>query len=446
MLDTEELSRMEKVYVKVYETRTRLKRMTRMKNDGVGFSRIENFLEDMTRQKKVEKKQGYMEEKIVSSIMSVKIRDERKLLNILMKKKEEVDRKLIEAYGRETRKHQRQKKHLGWIGQSAKRNLDEKYDKKIRHLMKKHRTEERKKERGKIKTKWREKHPTLDVYKELEDDQLTTTMTTRTEDDVYKVGNFSLNKDEIAFLQYPPKTTLERTFNMDVFQEDSQQMGCKLRWEEERALRHNRDLLMDLPESEVGMKKYEDLDAEEKENILMKETRERQIYDRKTNTINLSKFRATDSKVNAHITLPAPLPVDKEALINLRINAFNNIARDYYERDTENGLSTMNLPAEALDGKESIERRVKKKELVMLQTDKSGKMVPTEYDSYIRMGEEHTRKDRLITRAEAHRLHREQDNHSSQLMKCFNLGGSANHTKRLRESYLGGNGIAPMNV
>ena len=250
---------------------------------------------------------------------------------------------------------------------------------------------------------------------------------------------------EEAFPKYPPKTTIERPFDLQVFREDCQQMGCKIRWEEERAARFNEEQKLCVLPDEV-VKKYEDLDDEEKERLVLQEGRERQIYDRKGNVINLSKFKATDSRHNAHITLPAPLTADREALINIRLNRYEKIAEEYHDKETENGLTTPNLPEEALEGLESIQKRMKKKEIIMLQTDKSGKLVPTDYNSFERMGEEHTSKDKLISRMEANKIHREQDNHSSQLIKCFNMGGKNEHTKRIRESYLGGNGISPMNL
>ena len=55
--------------------------------------------------------------------------------------------------------------------------------------------------------------------------------------------------------------------------------------------------------------KYEDLDIEEKEDLILQEGRERHIYYRINKTINLSRFRTTDSKQNAHITLPDPYPL-----------------------------------------------------------------------------------------------------------------------------------------
>ena len=59
---------------------------------------------------------------------------------------------------------------------------------------------------------------------------------------------------------------------------------------------------------------------------------------------------------------------------------------------------------------------------------------------------EHTSKDLQITRERANKIHKELENHTYQLLKCFRVGESNNHSRRLRESYRGGRGIAPMNI
>ena len=69
-----------------------------------------------------------------------------------------------------------------------------------------------------------------------------------------------------------------------------------------------------------------------------------------------------------------------------------------------------------------------------MQTDKSGKLCPATEEALIRMGEEHTSKDREITMKEAYKLHEDQDHHTSQLLKCFRVGEAHGHKRRLRES------------
>ena len=68
-----------------------------------------------------------------------------------------------------SRKHQRQRKHLTWVGQNARRCTEEKYDFKMRHLKRKHITELRNENKKDYVTKWREKHHNLQIYRELDE-------------------------------------------------------------------------------------------------------------------------------------------------------------------------------------------------------------------------------------------------------------------------------------
>ena len=93
-----------------------------------------------------------------------------------------------------SRKHQKQRKHLTWVGQNARRATEMKYDSKMKHLIKKHRIEERNERRKEYMVKWKDKHPNLEVYRELEGEE----------------------PDEIE------------QEDVKVFNTDSQQMGCKI--------------------------------------------------------------------------------------------------------------------------------------------------------------------------------------------------------------------------
>ena len=161
---------------------------------------------------------------------------------------------------------------------------------------------------------------------------------------------------------------------------------------------------MDLLPDE-GMRKFEDLDDGEKGDLIMEEGLSQQIYCREARTISMAKMRVTNSRLNAHITLPTLDSVEDEAHINLRTGKFGQVARKFYTDSTNEGLVASNLTQVELDGLESIQRRLKKGTMVMLQTDKSGRLCPTGKDEFIEMGRSHTVKDREISRAEAYKMH-----------------------------------------
>ena len=123
--------------------------------------------------------------------------------------------------------------------------------------------------------------------------------------------------------------------------------------------------------------RYEDLEDDEKEDMMWEEEKHRRINNREEGTVNMSNTRITNSRLNAHITLPQSQPVEKEAEINLRIGRYNKIAAEYHQNETKDGAPRSNLERSEALGLNSISKRIKAKELIMLQSDKSGKLVPT---------------------------------------------------------------------
>ena len=53
-------------------------------------------------------------------------------------------------------------------------------------------------------------------------------------EEVLQIGDFHFNDNEKSFLRYPPKVTIQRNLDLKVFNNDGQQMGCKIRRKEQR--------------------------------------------------------------------------------------------------------------------------------------------------------------------------------------------------------------------
>ena len=301
------------------------------------------------------------------------------------------------------------------MGHNAKKAIEEKYQVKVKRLQQKFKTEERRNNRDRYQTKWREKLPGLKIYQEL-DGIIETPIPG--EDEPMQIGDFNLKREEVSLLKYPPKTTMEKHFKLKPFINDAQQMGCKLRWEARRRMEF-REEQDHLPEEDI--RRYEDLEEDERDDLLIEEGRQFQIYNREDGVIDLSKARVTDSKLNSHVTLPTLKSVEEEALINIRLGSFKRVATNYFEDSTDNGRQAPNLPYEVTKGFKSISTRIKGGEMVMLKTDKSDMLCPVSPEAFTLMGQEHTSKDREISRGEAYKIHEHQDCHTSQLLKCVQI-------------------------
>ena len=57
-----------------------------------------------------------------------------------------------------------------------------------------------------------------------------------------------------------------------------------------------------------------------------------------------------------------------------------------------------NLSEEEKGGMRSLQKRMREKEIILIKTDKSGKLCITTREEYMKMGEEHTRSDEKVDR------------------------------------------------
>ena len=62
----------------------------------------------------------------------------------------------------------------------------------------------------------------------------------------------------------------------------------------------------------------------------------------------------------------------------------------------KNGEQPTNLTESQQIGLKSLKKRVKEAQIIILKTDKSGKLCVATVEEYIRMGQVHTGKDQLI--------------------------------------------------
>ena len=76
------------------------------------------------------------------------------------------------------------------------------------------------------------------------------------------------------------------------------------------------------------------------------------------------------------------------------LDKYSQVFEKYLKKNTSKGKTKSNLDQEALKGLETLQKKIKEGSIVMLETDKSGKLVPTDRDTFLRMGEVHTSQDR----------------------------------------------------
>ena len=104
------------------------------------------------------------------------------------------------------------------------------------------------------------------------------------------------------------------------------------------------------------------------------------------------------------------------------------------EKCNQDGQLPTNLTASQKRGISKLLKKVKNREIVICQTDKTGKLVVISFDLYMEMGAVHTANDKEIDLGKVKELEEICNGHVSSWMKIFNYGVDWKHQARWREN------------
>ena len=108
------------------------------------------------------------------------------------------------------------------------------------------------------------------------------------------------------------------------------------------------------------------------------------------------------------MTLPKPLKTEDEAAIEMMRGVMMRTYREFKEEycDKEGNQKT-NLTKDGEKGLKELQKRIKEGEILVIKTDKSGKLAVTDKENYLELGRKHIEKDRIIERKELRKIERE---------------------------------------
>ena len=119
------------------------------------------------------------------------------------------------------------------------------------------------------------------------------------------------------------------------------------------------------------------------------------MYDPIEQRYDEGKRRVTDLEECSRVTLPKPLSVRRESEIELRRECHDRVYQKYrQEFCNKDGEQKTNLTEDEKKGLKKIQKRIKEGDLVVMKTDKSGKMSVTDRENYVKMGQEHVKNDK----------------------------------------------------
>ena len=168
------------------------------------------------------------------------------------------------------------------------------------------------------------------------------------------------------------------------------------------------------------------LERDETEQMRMEreveEESHREVYNEVDKTLDFRKVRVTDMKDNPRVVLPPPRPPQEEAVLTAKELLWNEAIQDYSRKNCRKGCQKTNLSKKEEAGIKKLELRKKSGEVVIIPTDKSGRMSISSRESYTKQGDVHTKGDKIVSWKEIEEAKTELVRHSKALGNVFRMG------------------------
>ena len=160
-----------------------------------------------------------------------------------------------------------------------------------------------------------------------------------------------------------------------------------------------------------------EITEEEQDKLDEMEAQCRQIFNPVDKVYDDRKRRVTDLKECSRVTLPKPLKENDEALIEIRRGVTRKIFEEYRDANCKKDQQKSNLTKDEEEGLKSLMKKIQKKDILVLKTDKSGKFFVVSQDEYRKMGAVHTSKDKMISMKEVVEIEKQLNGHCTFLVQ-----------------------------
>ena len=351
------------------------------------------------------------------NIMVVKLRDERKHLRELMRKKRLMREKIEKELVKNSRPSRRILKEFREHSTKVKLECREKFKEKVDHLKRKYRDKEE------------------DLVRRIPEDMIDLgglrifdpakyDNIEKEEYDIKIIGDVDIDEKELQVLKLHPKfAILPRLFKggLDVEEELA---NSKLRMTVSKELEEQKNKHSEVIDEESDKVKEIEIEA-----------KSRQVFDPVEKEYDERKRRVTDLKECNRVTLPKPLPASEEAKIELRKNTHTEIFENYRRENCNKfGEQKSNLTKDEREGLKSLEKKIKERKLIVIKTDKSSRFAVCSEEAYLRMGRVHTSKDKAVTREKLLEIEKLLNYHCVAWGKIWSSGDNHDHRGRIVNS------------
>ena len=428
-IEGEDLSEMTRIWKDTAASEMRMNLLTTLKGKKLGLNEIENFSLGLRYNFKSDKMKEMKDkplENVIQTAMATKMKDEIHHHYELRHKREIHKKRLAGIHHPKTKTY---KKIIGYLrgeAEEIRRIQEEKYREKVAHIEKRYRDTEMEKL---MAPQNMSEYSHLRVFDEEKYEGIT-----RDRIEVPTIGEIHLTEEEKTILRRNPKFAILQNLQENTLKEDMEKAYSLIRME----LRDE-----DTEEKDTEDKNKEDTPNEEeerkqqeKEKIEKEESaKTRQIYDPIERRYDERKRRVTDLTECARVILPKPLSVTREAEIETRRSVHDKVYQKYRaEHCNEKGEQEDNMTWEEKTGLRSLMKRVGKGEILVMRTDKSGKMSVTNREKYLEMGREHVGEDKEVNREKIIETDKILNEHSTAWCSMWATGKDHDHQDRILQS------------
>ena len=432
-----EMRKFRNVATKLVESEERDRMLKSLLSKGIGLREEEEFMKN--EESKLRGGKAITKKKeIIQSLMKNKIRDNVKWGEKLRRLKNKTKGKIEAKLGKDSEEVKNLLSNVKQNQAKTRTKLRKKNLNKVEFLTKKYKQESEALEE--LNSDDRKTYGGAKIFKTdcemVPDTELEPVVVCRHGEEIV------LSKDEQEILSLGGKFNILSNLDEENFEVEVEQMLMKYRWEimgEENKTKNRKTSLSDIALNvlfdDEELKQIED---EQNEELELEEAKTRQVFCADTLSFDYSKRRATDLKSNSRVIFPSKTSFEVESKLELVRTELLAAFKSYSQQNCKKkGQQTSNLTSNQLKGLKSLKTRIKNGELVVIPTDKTGKLAVLTRETYTLSGLEHTKKDRLVGWDEVQKSQTELNGHVSMLIKTFKISENWGHVERTRETMMG---------
>ena len=231
-------------------------------------------------------------------------------------------------------------------------------------------------------------------------------------------ANIQLSEGEKKAAALGPKFTTYETITKHKIDVAAEVLVTKLRWESRSR------------EEREGEKWSEEWEWDQ--------VKEKIVFDEPNGTMDYSKQRVTDLPTNRRTTIPPPGKVKEEIVYANMKSRIDTVRENYVKKkcDEKGNIKASNVDTKTKQGIKSLQDRAKKGELLVVPSDKSGKLCVNSVENYVAAMEPHIKNDPVITLSDKNTTERVLNGTTLQLGRILKMGENHNHwdsTKHILE-------------